>query len=264
MAETKTAKRILIAGGSTCGYVNLAGAVKIPAETDRRAQKFGYVFRWTNESNCGLIYLFQKEVTLVIGGKIYHIVVGQVRVVKIVAGVSTTLAQWEDSAWREGAKLEVLVDTEGNVTWGVNGETLGTFNDAVFKAGGTLKEGKLGVWDEYPEAPTLTTTREYSEPVASSLLGGEAPVFGTCFAGRKMEFRTDGVFRQHPTAEVWARLVPDGFLPIASPSGLEARAMKGIIVPSVGNFEELADSAKVKGAVKAFYFPGYHFASEAA
>src|SRR4051794_13113119 len=105
MAVTETEKRILIAGSSTCGYVNLAGRVKIPAVTDFRAQKFGYVFRWTNESNCALIYLRQKEVSVVIGGKTYHFIVGVITVIKIVAGVSTTLATTESGDWNEGALL---------------------------------------------------------------------------------------------------------------------------------------------------------------
>jgi hypothetical protein len=83
-----------------------------------------------------------------------------------------------------------------------------------------------------------------------------------CFAGRSIELRSDGVFRQHLTDNVWGRGVPDGFLPYAPPSGLEARAVRGLIVPSRGDHLTQADVGNHKIVAKVFYFPGYHFVSE--
>lgn len=84
-----------------------------------------------------------------------------------------------------------------------------------------------------------------------------------CFAGRSIELRTDGVYRQHPEDEVWGQVMPEGFLPYASPSGLEARTSRGIIIPSQGDLEGLADSGSNKLSVQVFYRPAYLFSSEA-
>jgi hypothetical protein len=84
-----------------------------------------------------------------------------------------------------------------------------------------------------------------------------------CFAGRSIELRSDGVYRQHITDEVWARGVPDGFLPYAPPSGLEGRAARGIIVPSKGDHLAQGDAGMHKLSAVVRYFPGYHFTSEA-
>lgn len=88
-------------------------------------------------------------------------------------------------------------------------------------------------------------------------------VNGVCFASRSTELRTDGVYRQHPTDDVWARGVPDGFLPYAPPSGLEDRAARGIIVPSKGDHLTQPDTGLHKLSAVVRYFPGYHFTSEA-
>jgi hypothetical protein len=83
-----------------------------------------------------------------------------------------------------------------------------------------------------------------------------------CFATRSTEMRSDGMFRQAPEEDVWARVTPNGFLPYAPQSGLEARAARGMLVPSFGDFDTLNDAGTHKLAVQIFYYPGYHFASE--
>jgi hypothetical protein len=83
-----------------------------------------------------------------------------------------------------------------------------------------------------------------------------------CFATRSMELRGDGIFRQHPTDNVWGRGVPDGFLPFAPPSGIEGRAVRGIIVPSRGDHLTQADLGNHKISARVYHFPGYHFVSE--
>jgi len=84
-----------------------------------------------------------------------------------------------------------------------------------------------------------------------------------CFATRSLELRSDGVYRQHLTDNIWGRGVPDGFLPYAPPSGLEARAVRGIIAPSQGDHLAVADAGNHKISARVFYFPGYLFTSEA-
>ncbi len=85
-----------------------------------------------------------------------------------------------------------------------------------------------------------------------------------CFATRSAEFRTDGIFRQHPEDEIWGELIPEGFLPFASPSGLEGRKSRFIIIPTQGDLEDLADSGSNPLSAQAFVRPAYHVAREAA
>ena len=85
-----------------------------------------------------------------------------------------------------------------------------------------------------------------------------------CFASRSAEFRTNGPVRQHPTDDVWGELVPVGFNPYAPPSGLEERAVRGMIVPSQGDLGELPDKGSNKLSAVVKYRPAYLYAREAA
>src|ERR1044072_244639 len=135
--------------------------------------------------------------------------------------------------------------------WGLN-LTPADINNAGF--GVALKIWNFGV-------STGTASVDHTKmSVYSSTVTDEARV---AFAGRSIELRSDGVFRQHPTDEVWGRGVPDGFLPYAPPSGLEGRAARGIIVPSRGDHLAKADAGNHKLSTRIMYFPGYHFVSEA-
>jgi hypothetical protein len=85
-----------------------------------------------------------------------------------------------------------------------------------------------------------------------------------CFASRSIEFTNTGIRRQHPTDEVWGELIHDGFLPYAPPSGQGDQSVRVLIISSVGDLGEAADSAAVKISAKVLYRPGYLFAREAA
>lgn len=85
-----------------------------------------------------------------------------------------------------------------------------------------------------------------------------------CFAGRSIELRSDGIFRQHPTDDVWGQLVPEGFLPYASPSGLEGRESRFIVVPTSGDLGTLPDSGDNPLSAQSFTRAAYHVAREGA
>jgi hypothetical protein len=85
-----------------------------------------------------------------------------------------------------------------------------------------------------------------------------------CFGGRDIEFRSDGVFRQDATDDIWGRVVPEGVnLPYAPPSGLEARTARFIVLPSSGDLDQLDDGQTNRMSATVSYFPGYLFAREA-
>ncbi len=126
--------------------------------------------------------------------------------------------------------------------------------------GTTLKEGSVYLYDHNETA--FACQREYD-----NLAVWEAVPDAVAFAGRQMEIRSDGIFRQDSAAEIWGRIVPDaGNYPYAPPSWMEGRAARGIVIGSRGDLDQLGDlgGAEVnKLAHKAIYLPGYHFASEA-
>lgn len=85
-----------------------------------------------------------------------------------------------------------------------------------------------------------------------------------CFAGREAQVRSDGVFRQHKSSNVWGQLPFIGFLPYSVPSGLESLPCRGIIIPSAGDFSTWPDSGSGhKLSVSVYTRNAYHFASEA-
>jgi hypothetical protein len=86
-----------------------------------------------------------------------------------------------------------------------------------------------------------------------------------CFAGCDIDIRSDGVFRQVIGTDVWGPVVPDGFLPVALPGGLEGRPSRGILIPTQGDLKTLPDSGTPnKASAVVFERPGHLFAREGA
>lgn len=84
-----------------------------------------------------------------------------------------------------------------------------------------------------------------------------------CFTSRKAELRSDGCIRQVESgANVFGRLVPNGFLPYVPPAGLEGRKAREIIIPSQGDLNTKADEGENKIEEQILYYPGYHYAGE--
>ncbi len=83
-------------------------------------------------------------------------------------------------------------------------------------------------------------------------------------ASRSIEFRSDGVFRQHPEDDVWGEMIPEGFLPVATPSGMEGRKSRFILIPSQGDLGDLADSGDNPLSAQTLARPAYLLAREAA
>lgn len=139
--------------------------------------------------------------------------------------------------------------------WGVSSRTPAEINEETFGFA-LVAEHYFGTGGGEFTASVdhIKCTVYYSESVDDNKV---------CFATRSAELRSDGVFRQHLTDEVWGHGVPDGFLPYAPPSGLEERAARGIIIPSQGNHQTTPDTGLHKLSAVVHYFPGYHFTSEA-
>jgi hypothetical protein len=106
------------------------------------------------------------------------------------------------------------------------------------------------------EVDEITVTVAYAE-----FSNGESRI---CFASRSVDFTDTGIRRQHLTEDAWGDLVPEGVL-LHSPSpGQAGQPLRGLIVPSVGDFAARPDATGVKLSGKYGYRPGYLFAREAA
>lgn len=265
--KVKGTGRIVLASASSSTNCLLEGTLIVPSDEGVRGFLYsGFVLRYVNSTN----YL-KVGVTRGHSGIVGHPQKEDVRisVIKVVAGVETTIYATTGFFALFTSKWKININAEGKIFVEITEEGGGTpftFNitDAVLKTGEALAAGKMGIVDILEAGATVEPTRTWDEIKAFGAIAGEEEnKQGTCYAGRSMEFRSDGVYRQHASAEIWTRLTPDGFLPYAPPSGLEARPLKGIFMPSVGNLTAQPDSEKYKLSAKIFYFPGYHFASEA-
>jgi len=125
-----------------------------------------------------------------------------------------------------------------------NAEDFG-FGLAFEKATGTEREARVD---------RMGLTLYYTEQ------GDEDKV---CFTSRSLEVRSDGVVRQHPTADAWGHLGPDGFLPFTPAGGLEERQTRTIAIPSAGDLTELPDGAAPGLSLQTFSRDGVLFAREA-
>jgi hypothetical protein len=83
-----------------------------------------------------------------------------------------------------------------------------------------------------------------------------------CFAGRSIEVRSDGVYRQSADDEVWGPLIPEGQLLQAPVEGLEGRKARYIVIPSRGDLGEVADTGTNALAAQTHIRPAYLFAPE--
>jgi hypothetical protein len=263
--------RFLVASGTKKAYQKLEGEIT-GLNFISNAQKSGYLFRYKDKSNWGMLS-FIKGVIVMPGPIILEAC--KLRVEKCVAGVVTVLKESElVQQLAAGGGLFLTVTAGGSITAEAKaGHETGTLyaklvlEDADFKTGGSLAEGKVGMYDAMTATGgSSTNPRKFRKPLATVAPGesGFTEEDSVCFAGRGIEYRSEGCFRQHSTDEVWGRLIPDGFAPYAPPSRLEGRAARCIIVPSQGDFESKPDSGTNKIKDTVIYFPGYHFLSEAA
>lgn len=85
-----------------------------------------------------------------------------------------------------------------------------------------------------------------------------------CYVERSVEIQTNGVYRQHPSEDVWGEIVPEGDYPYATPPGLEDKPSRGILIPTDGDLVTTNDDDEnLAIEAKRMIRPAYHFASEA-
>lgn len=227
---------------------------------------FGFVLRYTNTSNW--LALVVSSATL---GYVF-------RIIKCVAGTSKVLKE-TPTIGQFPAEIPMPITTSGytvSATLNTEGELTATFNlwigssltktfilavkDSVLSSTGALKEGKTGIYDYQSGSSTYDKQpRFYGNLLATKPEVEERGA--VCYAGKKLELRTDGIFREGVAEAAWARLTPLGFLPFVEAGGLENSPMRGIVIPTRGDFEARADSGVTPAALKVRYRPGYLFTS---
>jgi hypothetical protein len=130
------------------------------------------------------------------------------RVVKRVSGTATVIATLslnltEFNAVADGAYVRFTVDASGSFSaWLLeSSEAPGTPDltgyDAVLATGGTLDDGKVGLYDAQSNA--TANTRTYTEFWASTYVSDAA-----IFASQSLEIRHDGVRREDSAGALWA------------------------------------------------------------
>jgi hypothetical protein len=226
---------------------------------------FGYVLRFVNKEN----WLACVSRTAAAGTSLFEIV-------KCVAGVTTILAQTLTTSFYNtdsACIFKISINPAGTVSLTIE-HTINpgtgkfesftlTATDAALESTGTLKEGKTGIIDFSPGAEGEDAENRWYGSMLS--IKPESEERGAvCYSGgKKLELRTDGCFREAVGEAAWARLTPVGFLPYLKPGGLEARPMKGVFIPTMGDFGSLPDAFTSKIELKIRYRPAYLFTSGA-
>jgi hypothetical protein len=122
-----------------------------------------------------------------------------------------------------------------------------------FQKGGTVPEGKVGIFD-YDPASNRAVTRTYEGFFAMPLPPADAVVYG----GRAAYLSTRGMFRQSSDGEGAGPIGhPGADLPRLPVSGPGETPVEIAVKPSRGRLGELADPAKDKFKVQVSYRPCY-------
>lgn len=180
---------------------------------------------------------------------------GSLIVYKVIAGTPTILAsavgaRWHaDDAWQT---VTLAVRSDGTfvaVFNGAGGEVVSAPGyDSVLAAGGTLDDGKIGLYDYYGDS--LATTRTYDD-FSAWVPEADAAIF----AGRKTQLRTDGTYRETADGVGAGLLVPFGSHPRLPQSGPQGRSVEILVATTRGDFDRRPDAVLDDVAVQAFYRP---------
>lgn len=186
--------------------------------------------------------------------------------VKVVSGTPTITVLWSggfDIGWKS---LRVALDELGNVQLYVanQGGALSYFGglveDADLAAGGALDVGEIGGADQNTGG---AVTRQYDNFYASRRTEFQVPNDAVMYAGRSVELRTDGVYRESLDGEASGPLVALNDLPRMPPAGLEGRVAEVFFKQSRGDLAQLPDGANADPFEwQGFYRPSWIFPPE--
>jgi hypothetical protein len=202
-----------------------------PAETSQ--VRSGIMVRYVNPENWLALVAVRNSTTTPSGGFIYYFL----RLLKRVANVNTTLAQWISLAGQPvltvapgtsgSIKLEIMVLKSGDWFVFANGGVtpLALGNDAALATGGALQEGLVGLFDENQAATAQT---RFWDNVAAYV-----PVYDKAiFANRQLEIRSDRARRQDIEGLTWGAAPYKGDYLLVPQAGPENRPTRLIVKAS--------------------------------
>jgi hypothetical protein len=144
-------------------------------------------------------------------------------------------------------QLRLAVSSTGRWEFWCNGILLGSGSDTSLATGGEKEKGKIGIYDQYPNANALT--RIYDNFVAYP------PAFDAAvFSKQSAEVRAERVQREDASGTLWvARKDYKGSYFTLPPSRREGRSARTIVKLSRGNTDTMADSAIDDASFKVFW-----------
>lgn len=151
--------------------------------------------------------------------------------------------------------LQGYIDADGNaLAWvGQRGAALGApliaFQDADLAVGGTLASGKAGLY----------AFQQFAQNAAWDNFAAWIPEpDAVIHPSLALEIRTDGIFREDPTADGYSPVRASGNLPRLPAGGLEARPVEVLVKPTRGDIDSLPDSSPDDAFdVQVLYRPSY-------
>ena len=126
-----------------------------------------------------------------------------------------------------------------------------TVTDAALATGGTLDDGKIGIFDYYPAGAACT--RQYD-----NFQGGTLTSNAACFASQSIRIAHDGVVREDAAGNVWGDPGKvEGDLLLIPPSGREGRSCQVVVKMSRALLGSPGDLAADDLSATLFVTPRY-------
>lgn len=179
-------------------------------------------------------------------------------IIQVVGGTPTTLAEaqpdttptlgnWHSlrlSVYSNGHVDAEMVNAAGTVIGSLSADS----DDLA--TGGDLEDGLAGIYDY--KGGSTAATRYYDNVNVAPL----EPLDAVAYAGRTIELRTDGHYRESHDG-TGARRVPYGDLPRLPAGGLEDRTVEITLIPSRGDLQEIPSNGLDDISAQVFYRPSW-------
>lgn len=254
-ASLYTGRYAMLDGSSSLDAVE----VKVDLELPRQVAGDPYVFRG------GVLARYVSTNSWLMGVMEHDAHNTYVRIIKRVGGTATELAaaQYGSGQVTGWHSLKLLVDEDGKADLYLTGQggnygaALASASDAALATGGTLDNGKVGIYDVTDVPGGTGGSRYYDNFVALAGAGGIGSDAVT-FASQSTQLTTDGHYRLDSGGTAYGPVsIQSGDLPRLPVAGLENRTTQIFLKASRGDFDSLPDSGIDDISAQISYSPSW-------
>ena len=210
---------------------------------------------WTTDMYQGLVLRYVDSSNYILAIHYYN-AGSRVDIIQVIGGTPTILLERTVSAQPTSVfrRIAATVSASGLVGVQFDGQSFSAVCTAA-ATGGTLATGKVGIVDYHPSS---TAANRYWD----NFIGSAVTSDSACRSGGVLSARFDGAWRETSTAGIYAPVYVEGVNPRAPASGLEARTIRTLVLPSAGDFDTLSDTDPLAFSVASHHAPCFLFAPE--